>query len=148
MTLQKTLDEHPTVAKPIVNFTGGALKANLITGNRFMVDLLDLEAHGVDQASCWFGLGQEWMGVVEPGPKGKGTPGGRNYTPHFRTRWGEARNHRIPGRVIDSVIDNTSGASAGGGKYVHYNPVENIMVVTIEDGTSIISAHPGRPNSK
>jgi RHS repeat-associated protein len=71
------------------------------------------------------------------------TPKGRPYSPHYELdpTKGPARN--IPGSVVDSVIDNYPGVRQPDGTVVHYDPDNNITVVTGRDG--IVSAHKGEP---
>lgn len=70
------------------------------------------------------------------------TPEGRPFTKHYVTETGPKRN--IPGSVVDHTINNTEGIPAGGGKTVHFDPENNITVVT-GDGESIVSVHKGPP---
>lgn len=70
------------------------------------------------------------------------TPAGRPYTKHYGTETGPVRN--IPGNVVDNTIDNYPGVPVPGGKTVHYDPDNNITVVT-GDGGSIVSVHKGPP---
>ncbi len=51
--------------------------------------------------------------------------------------------HPIRGRA-DNTIDTTKGVPVKGGKTVHYDPKNNVTVVT-GDGESIVSAHKGPP---
>lgn len=70
------------------------------------------------------------------------TPGGRPYTAHYSTGTGPQRN--IPGSVVDNTIDTTKGVPGRNGTRVHYDPVNNVTVVT-GDGQSIVSVHKGKP---
>ncbi|MEQ1794756.1 MAG: RHS repeat-associated core domain-containing protein [Nitrospira sp.] len=72
------------------------------------------------------------------------TPAGRPHTKHYDQETGPKRN--IPGSVVDNTIDNYPGVPAGGGKTAHYDPNNNVTVVT-GDGGSIVSAHKGPPRS-
>jgi RHS repeat-associated protein len=81
--------------------------------------------------------------AAEAAPYGA-TPKGRPLTRHYATETGPQRN--IPGSVVDETIDNYPGKSAGGGKTVHYDPNNNVTVVT-GDGQSIVSARKGQPPS-
>jgi hypothetical protein len=72
------------------------------------------------------------------------TPGGRPYTRHYGTETGPQRN--IPGSVVDEAVDNYPGKLVDGGKTVHYDPVNDITVVT-GDGQSIVSVHRGPPRA-
>ena len=83
--------------------------------------------------------------VLRPVPKvhiyGK-TPGGRPYTAHYSTETGPQRN--IPGSVVDNTINTTKGVPGRNGTTVHYDPVNDVTVVTGR-GQSIVSAHRGKP---
>ncbi len=79
-----------------------------------------------------------------PKPQYGETPGGRPLTKHYAEDTGPQRN--IPGSVVDNTIDKVPGVPAGGGKTVHYDPENNITVVT-GDGQSIVSAHKGQPRA-
>jgi hypothetical protein len=46
--------------------------------------------------------------------------------------------------VVDNTIDTTTGVPVKGGKTVHYDPKNNVTVVT-GDGQSIVSVHKGPP---
>ena len=70
------------------------------------------------------------------------TPGGRPFTRHYGIETGPQRN--IPGSVIDEAIDGYPGKAIDGGKTVHYDPNNNVTVVTGE-GDSIVSVHKGLP---
>lgn len=72
------------------------------------------------------------------------TSAGRPYTRHYGTETGPQRN--IPGSVVDEAIDNYPGKLVDGGKTVHYDPVNDITVVT-GDGQSIVSVHRGPPRA-
>lgn len=50
----------------------------------------------------------------------------------------------IPVSVVDEVIDQHPGKLVAGGKTVHYDPLNNVTVVT-GDGESIVSVYKGRP---
>jgi hypothetical protein len=75
-------------------------------------------------------------------PKHGATPEGRPFTKHYGTETGPQRN--IPGSVVDNTINTTKGVPVKGGKTVHYDPVNNVTVVT-GDGGSIVSVHKGAP---
>ncbi len=70
------------------------------------------------------------------------TPAGRPLTRHYGTERGPIRN--IPGSVVDNTIDTTVGIPVSGGKVVHYDPVNDVTVVTGRGG-GIVSAHRGKP---
>ena len=70
------------------------------------------------------------------------TPEGRPFTKHYGTETGPVRN--IPGSVVDQTINTTKGIPVEGGKIVHYDPVNNVTVVT-GDGGSIVSVRKGKP---
>lgn len=72
------------------------------------------------------------------------TPAGRPYTRHYGTETGPQRN--IPGSVVDEAIDIYPGKLIDGGKTVHYDPVNDITVVT-GNGQSIVSVHRGLPRA-
>ena len=72
------------------------------------------------------------------------TPEGRPFTKHYDQDTGPKRN--IPGSVVDNTIDNYPGIPAGGGKTAHYDPNNNVTVVT-GNGGSIVSAHKRPPRS-
>jgi hypothetical protein len=72
------------------------------------------------------------------------TPEGRPFTKHYGTDTGPQRN--IPGTVVDETIRKAPGKPAGGGKTVHYDPENNVTVVT-GDGGSIVSVHKGPPRA-
>ena len=78
----------------------------------------------------------------KPDPKYGATPEGRPYTKHYGTETGPQRN--IPGSVVDHVINTTKGVPGRGGTTVHYDPVNNVTVVTGRGG-AIVSAHKGPP---
>lgn len=61
-----------------------------------------------------------------------------------RLKTGPRRN--IPGSVVDHVIDTYPGKDAGGGKQVHYDPINNVTVV-IGYGDSVVSVHKGPPRA-
>lgn len=79
--------------------------------------------------------------VVDDVPTYGSTPGGRPYTKHYGTETGPQRN--IPGSVVDEAIDNYPGKVVDGGKTVHYDPANDITVVT-GNGGSIVSVHKGQ----
>lgn len=83
-------------------------------------------------------------GVVDDVPTYGSTPSGRPYTKHYGTETGPQRN--IPGSVVDEAIDHYPGKVVDGGKTVHYDPVNDITVVT-GNGGSIVSAHKGQPRA-
>ena len=70
------------------------------------------------------------------------TPSGRRFTKHYGTETGPERN--IPGGVIDQAIETTDGVPGGKGKTVHYDPENDVTVVT-GDGGGIVSARRGKP---
>jgi len=70
------------------------------------------------------------------------TPKGRPLTKHYATETGPKRN--IPGSVVDNTIDTTKGVQVKGDKTVHYDPRNNVTVVTGR-GQSIVSSHKGPP---
>ena len=72
------------------------------------------------------------------------TPDGRPLTKHYGTETGPQRN--IPGSVVDEVVNNSEGVPAEGGKTVHYDPENNVTVVTGDNG-AIVSAHKGPPRA-
>ena len=72
------------------------------------------------------------------------TPAGRPFTKHYGTETGPARN--IPGSVVDETIDKVPGKSVGEGKTMHYDPENNVTVIT-GDGGAIVSARKGPPRS-
>ena len=82
--------------------------------------------------------------VLKPAPKvhiyGK-TPGGRPYTAHYSL---DRANRKIPPSVVDNTIDTTKGTPGRNGTTVHYDPVNNVTVVT-GDGQSIVTVHRGKP---
>jgi RHS repeat-associated protein len=77
-------------------------------------------------------------------PKYGATPEGRPLTKHYGTDTGPQRN--IPGSVVDNTINTTKGVPSGSGKTVHYDPANNVTVVT-GDGGSIVSARKGPPRA-
>jgi len=77
-------------------------------------------------------------------PKYGATPQGRPFTKHYGTETGPVRN--IPGSVVDNTITTTKGVPVKGGKTVHYDPGNNVTVVT-GDGGSIVSVHKGPPRA-
>ncbi len=66
------------------------------------------------------------------------------YTYHYGVETGPTRN--IPGSVVDEAIDYYPGKPVSGGKTVHYDPNNNVTVVTGRDG-AIVSAHKGLPRA-
>ncbi|MBK8424239.1 MAG: hypothetical protein IPL30_10145 [Elusimicrobia bacterium] len=76
-------------------------------------------------------------------PLGK-TPEGRPHSPHYGRETGPVRN--IPGSVVDQTINNYPGIPVGNGKTVHYDPNNNVTVVTGTNGT-IVSVRKGPPRS-
>ncbi len=70
------------------------------------------------------------------------TPEGRPFTKHYGIETGPERN--IPGSVVDNTINTTKGVPVEGGKTVHYDPNNDVTVVT-GDGGSIVSVHKGAP---
>ena len=72
------------------------------------------------------------------------TPAGRPFTRHYGVETGPERN--IPGSVVDEAIDNYPGKVIEGGKTVHYDPNNDITVVT-GNGDSIVSVHKGPPRA-
>jgi RHS repeat-associated protein len=70
------------------------------------------------------------------------TPKGRPLTEHYSFEQGPKRN--IPVSVVDHVIDKYTGIPVGGGKKAHYDPINDVTVIT---GTndSIVSARKGKP---
>jgi len=70
------------------------------------------------------------------------TPAGRRLTKHYALDTGPKRN--IPGSVVDNTIDTIKGVAVKGGKNVHFDPKNNVTVVT-GNGNSIVSARKGRP---
>ena len=70
------------------------------------------------------------------------TPEGRPFTKHYGTETGPVRN--IPGSVADNTINTTAGVPGRNGTTVHYDPVNNVTVVT-GNGGSIMSVHKGAP---
>ena len=81
------------------------------------------------------------FGGGKPKPKPSTTPAGRPLSPHYEFGEGPCRN--IPGSVVDSTIDNYPGVGAPSGTTVYYDPVNDVTVVTGNDG--IVSAHRGPP---
>jgi hypothetical protein len=61
---------------------------------------------------------------------------------HYGEVQGPKRN--IPGSVVDNTIDTAKGVPVADGKTVHYDPTNNVTVVT-GDGGSIVSVHKGTP---
>jgi hypothetical protein len=80
--------------------------------------------------------------AAKGGAKYGATPKGRPLTKHYGTGTGPKRN--IPGSVVDNTIDTTPGVPGKNGTTVHYDPANNVTVVT-GDGGSIVSAHKGKP---
>ena len=72
------------------------------------------------------------------------TPKGRPFTKHYATDTGPKRN--IPGSVVDNTIDTTKGVSVKGGKTVHFDPSNNVTVVTGDSGR-IVSVHKSHPRT-
>jgi len=72
------------------------------------------------------------------------TTEGRPFTRHYGVETGPERN--IPGSVVDEAIDSYPGKAIAGGKTVHYDPNNDITVVT-GDGESIVSVHHGPPRA-
>ena len=83
-----------------------------------------------------------WCAAAKGGAKYGATPKGRPLTKHYGTGTGPKRN--IPGSVVDNTIDTTPGVPGKNGTTVHYDPANNVTVVTGEGG-SIVSAHKGKP---
>lgn len=69
------------------------------------------------------------------------TPQGRPYTHHYGEETGPDR--KIPGSVVDSIIETIPPHRTSDGKNVRYDPVNEITVVTGRNG--IISVHYGKP---
>src|SRR6185437_2565857 len=69
------------------------------------------------------------------------TPEGRPLTKHYGTVSGPKRN--IPGSVVDHTINNTEGVPGRDNTTVHYDPDNNVTVVTGKRG--IVTAHKGEP---
>jgi hypothetical protein len=88
--------------------------------------------------------GAEAGAAEEMAPKAKygSTPEGRPFTKHYGTETGPVRN--IPGSVVDHTVNTVPGVPVKGGKFVHYDPENNVTVVT-GDGGSIVSVHKGKP---
>ena len=72
------------------------------------------------------------------------TPEGRPFTEHYGTETGPERN--IPGSIVDQTINENPGFDAGGGKTGHYDPNNNVTVITGRGG-GIVSARKGKPRS-
>jgi RHS repeat-associated protein len=70
------------------------------------------------------------------------TPAGRPFTRHYGTETGPDRN--LPGSLVDHVIDSFTGKPTSDRKTVHYDPENDVTVVT-GDGDSIVSVHKGPP---
>ncbi len=77
-----------------------------------------------------------------PGNNYGSTPEGRPFTKHYGTDTGPERN--IPGSVVDNTVNTTKGVAVQGRKTVHYDPENNVTVVT-GDGGSIVSVRKGKP---
>lgn len=75
-------------------------------------------------------------------PKYGVTPEGRPFTKHYGTERGPVR--KIPGSVVNNTINMTKGVPVEGGKIIHYDPVNNVTVVTGDEG-SIVSVHKEKP---
>jgi hypothetical protein len=86
--------------------------------------------------------GGAFVATVMGIPKNGATPDGRPYTDHYVNDTGPIRN--IPGSVVDHVVNTTPGVDVGGGKTAHYDPANNVTVVT-GSGDSIVSVHKGTP---
>src|SRR5205809_4227672 len=69
-------------------------------------------------------------------PKYGSTPEGRPLTKHYGTETGPERN--IPGSVVDNTINMAPGVPGRNGTTVHYDPANNVTVVT-GNGGSIVS---------
>ena len=69
------------------------------------------------------------------------TPQGRPYTHHYGEETGPGR--KIPGSVVDSIIETIPPHRTADGKNVRYDPENEITVVTGRSG--IISVHYGKP---
>jgi RHS repeat-associated protein len=69
------------------------------------------------------------------------TPQGRALSPHYE--WGEGPPRNVPGSVVDHVINNYPGQRAPGGTRVYYDRVNDVTIVTGNDG--IVSARRGPP---
>ncbi len=70
------------------------------------------------------------------------TPEGRPFTQHYGLETGPERN--IPGSVVDQTINENPGVPGRGGTTVHYDPNNDVTVVTGRNG-SIVSARRGEP---
>jgi RHS repeat-associated protein len=84
------------------------------------------------------GAARAWVGKSPYGS----TPGGRPYTKHYGTETGPVRN--IPPSIVDETIIRNPGVRVPGGKTVHYDPTNDVTVVTGRGG-SIVSARRGKP---
>jgi RHS repeat-associated protein len=71
------------------------------------------------------------------------TPGGRPLSPHYEFGENQGPVRNIPGSVVDHVIDNHPGVPVAGGKTVYYDPINDVTVVTGNQG--IVSVHRGPP---
>ena len=90
-----------------------------------------------------YGLGAagETQGPPDEAPYGS-TPNGRPFTKHYGTQTGPDRN--IPGSVVDQTIDDYPGVPGRNGTTVHYDPDNDVTVVTGRGG-GIVSARRGAP---
>ncbi len=70
------------------------------------------------------------------------TPEGRTFTKHYGLETGPERN--IPGSVVDQTINESPGVPGRGGTTVHYDPNNDVTVVTGRNG-GIVSARRGEP---
>jgi hypothetical protein len=70
------------------------------------------------------------------------TPEGRPFTQHYGTETGPIRN--IPGSIVDQTINDYPGVPGRNGTTIHYDPNNNVTVVTGRGG-SIVSARKGPP---
>jgi RHS repeat-associated protein len=89
----------------------------------------ELAAEGVDEAA---GAASEFGS----------TPRGRPFTKHYGQDTGPKRN--IPGSVVDQAIDENPGVPGRDGTTVHYDPNNEVTVVTGRNG-GIVSARRGEP---
>ena len=147
-------NDSKEAAEKLVDATASGAKtvvATAVLGKVVEVAAAGLEAAAV--AATGAAAGEEAAVATEEAAAAKGvseaatpkygsTPDGRPLTKHYATDTGPVRN--VPGSVVDNTIRTTKGVPVGSGKTVHYDPINNVTVVT-GDGGSIVSVRKGPP---
>ncbi len=107
-----------------------------------VIGALDVSGAGEEAAGV---EGAADAGADAVGTEGSGfgsTPEERPFTRHYGLETGPERN--IPGSVVDQTINETPGVPGRNGTTVHYDPNNDVTVVTGQNG-GIVSARRGAP---